>query len=134
MPNILRHSYFVQLKKVSATKYQIVEKSIFGTKMVTMTKFLAFFKFCLISEIDPWEHLELPFQTWALIVGLVVVFWFFLSCCLAVCCGPRFVECHLCEEPISKRQWSKLGHWDNCARDHERFLNELPDTEFPCPS
>jgi len=84
--------------------------------------------------VDPWAHLELPVNIWIIIVGSVIAFWFFLSCCLATCCGPRNIECHLCEEPIRKRKWTKSGHWDQCAQDHARFLNELPDTEYPCPS
>ncbi len=85
-------------------------------------------------EVNPWQDLELPMQTWVIVVTCVVFFWIFLSGCLAFCCGPKFVECHLCEVPIPKRRWNKKDHWEPCARDHERFLNELPDTDYTCPT
>lgn len=86
------------------------------------------------EETDSWSQLELPMKTWLIVLACVVFFWIFLSAFLAFCCGPKFVECHLCEEPIPKRHWNKQDHWDNCNRDHERFLNELPDTDYRCPS
>ena len=93
-----------------------------------------FYTFSAAPSNDSWQDLELPMHTWIVVVSGVVLFWFFLSCFLAFCCGPKFVECHLCEQPIPKKQWNKREHWDSCAKDHERFLNELPDTDYRCPS
>ena len=86
------------------------------------------------SPSDSWQDLELPMHTWMMVLSGVIAFWFFLSCFLAFCCGPKFVECHLCEKPIPNKQWNKHDHWDTCAKDHERFLNELPDTDYRCPT
>ena len=113
----------------------ILIKQFFFVVHTNRYQLLIFVYFIFIfSGVDPWAHLELPVNIWIIIVGSVIAFWFFLSCCLATCCGPRNIECHLCEEPIRKRKWTKSGHWDQCAQDHARFLNELPDTEYPCPS
>lgn len=86
-----------------------------------------------MDGVDAWKELELPFRTWVIVLCGVVLFWFFLAFSLAFCCGPSFVECHLCEEPIPHRRWNKKDHWDSCARDHERFISELPDTDHHCP-
>ena len=112
----------------------ILIKQFFFVLHTNGYQLLIFVYFIFFSGVDPWAHLELPVNIWIIIVGSVIAFWFFLSCCLATCCGPRNIECHLCEEPIRKRKWTKSGHWDQCAQDHARFLNELPDTEYPCPS
>ncbi len=57
----------------------------------------------IVSGIDGWKNLEFSVRTWVIVVCAVVAFWFFLSFLLAFCCGPKFVECHLCEEPIPRR-------------------------------
>lgn len=87
-----------------------------------------------IHSSTAWDRVELPVRTWVIILSCVVGFWFFLSLFLAFCCGPKFVECHLCGEGIPRRQWTRHGHWESCAKDHERFISELPTSEHQCPT
>ena len=64
--------------------------------------------------------MELSPTIWIVIVSSVVGFWIVLAAFLACFCGPKFVECQLCEQQVPRGQWTRVDHRENCAKDHER--------------
>ena len=75
----------------------------------------------------PWNDFSMENKHWVMVLSAVCGFWIILAIFLAFFCGPHQFTCHLCEEKIPRRLWQNGEHRAPCARDHERFLYELPD-------
>jgi len=85
----------------------------------------------------PWQDFTMENRHWVIVLSAVCGFWICLAIFLAAFCGPHQFTCHLCEEKIPRRMWQSGEHRPPCAKDHERFLYELPDAtqkSAKCPT